>query len=324
MKHVFVFDLGAFSERQGMPRLSQQEKPDAIQDKIGQYFRTQIKPDWSVQQSRFPRDAMGIIQKEVDEAKEDDIVRVYAIGGDEILSDCINGVVGLPNMELAVMPYGRTNDFMRIFGAGKAEKFRNIFTMVMAPSIPTDVIDTGNNYALAGCAVGYAPAAAMKVKEWKKNRKSISKFFIINPFFTFFSNLLTGFNNKIMAHSYKITIDDQDYSGNYSLIIVSNCPYYGGNKIGVAGAMPNDGMLDVALFKSTGPLRFWLSLGTFARRKKPSNCTLLQAKKISVQSDNPVWMQLDSELLQNNKINMEVVPDAVQIVAVDNLSYQKQ
>jgi diacylglycerol kinase family enzyme len=324
MKHVFVFDLGAFSERQGMPSRLQQDKPDVIQDKIGQYFRTQVKPDWSVQQSRFPRDALGIIQKEIDEAKENDTVRVYAIGGDEVLSDCMNGVVGIPNTELAVMPYGRTNDFLRVFGAGKVEKFRNIPTLVMAPTISTDVIDTGNNYALVGCVIGFGPAVATKVNEWKKGRKSISKFFIVIPLLTFFSNLIIGFSKKIISHPYKITIDDQEYSGNYSQIIVSNCPYYGGNKTGVAGAMPNDGLLDVALFKSAGLLKTLLSFGVFARRKKPSNCTLLQAKKISIQSDQPVWMQLDNELLQNSSINLEVVPDAVQVVVVDNLSYQKR
>jgi diacylglycerol kinase family enzyme len=330
MKHVFVFDLGAFAERQfafashGMPRLLQQEKPDVIQDRIGQYFRTQVKPDWSVQQSRFPRDAIGIIQKEADEVKDNDTVRVYAIGGDEILFDCLNGVAGLPQAELAAVPYGRTNDFVRAFEGGRPEKFRNIPTLVAAPTIPTDIIDTGNNFALIGCAVGFSPAAAVKLRNWKKSRNRFTSFFIVDRIMSFFSNLSTGFNRKITARSYKITIDDQDYSGNYSLILVSNCPYYGGSKIGVVGAVPNDGLLDVALFKSAGPLRTLMSLGIYSRRKKPSNCTLLQAKKISVQSDEPVWIQLDSEFLQDSSINFEVVPGAVQIVAVDSLSYRKQ
>jgi hypothetical protein len=171
MKHVFVFDLSAFADKQyslasrGMPRLLQQEKPDVIQDRIGQFFRTQTKPDWSAQQSRFPRDALGIIQKEIDGAKENDTVRVYAIGGDEILSDCMNGVLGIPNIELAIMPYGKASDFLRTFRTGKPEKFRDIPALVTAPAIPTDVIDTGNNYALIGCAVGFTPSAAIRANE---------------------------------------------------------------------------------------------------------------------------------------------------------------
>ncbi|MDR0313172.1 MAG: hypothetical protein LBI14_06210 [Treponema sp.] len=329
MKHVFVFDLGAFAERQfsfaskGMPRLLQQDRPDVIQDRIGQYFRTQTKPDWSVQQSRFPRDALGIIQKEVDEAQDGDTVRVYAIGGDEILFDCLNGVAGLPQAELAVVPYGRTNDYYRSFGGGKIEKFRNIPTLVTAPVIPTDIIDTGNNFVLAGCAVGYSPTAAMRLNDWKKSRNRLVRFFIVDRILSFFSYVSTAFNRKNISRHYKITIDDQDHSGNYSNIIVSNCPYYGGNKNGVSGAIPDDGLLDVALFKSGGPLRTMLSLVTFSRRKKPSNCLLLQAKKITIQSDEPVWIQLDSEFLRDSSISFEVVPGAVQIVAVDNLSYQK-
>jgi diacylglycerol kinase family enzyme len=329
MKHVFVFDLGAFAERQfsfasrGIPRLLQQERPDVIQDRIGQYFRTQEKPDWSVQQSRFPRDALGIIQKEVEEAKDEDTVRVYAIGGDEILFDCLNGVAGLPQTELAAVPYGKTSDFLRAFG-GRPENFRSIPSLVTAPVISTDIIDTGNNYALMGCAVGVSPAAAVILKEWEKSRNRLTRFFIVHQILSFFSNLSTAFNRKNTFRHYKITIDDQDYSGNYGLIVVSNCPYYGGNKIGVAGAMPDDGLLDVALFKAVGPLRTLLSLGIFSRRKKPSNCLLLKAKKISIQSDEPVWIQLDTEFFFFFFIGIEVVPGAVQVVAVDNLSYQKQ
>jgi diacylglycerol kinase family enzyme len=323
MKHVFMFDLVAFSDKQGMPRRLQQEKPDVIQDRIGNFFRTQVKPDWSVQQSRFPRDAFGIIQKEVDESKEGDTVRFYAIGGDEILFDCLNGVVGLPQVELATVPYGKTNDLIRAFEGAKPEKFRNIPSLVTASVIPTDIIDTGNNYALTGCALGLSPAVAMKLREWKQSRKRLANFFIIDRILFFFSYLLTVYNKELIHRSYKITIDDKDLSGNYSLIVVSNCPYYGGNKTGATGAVPNDGLLDVALFKSTGPLRTLLSLALYSRRNKPSNCRLLKAKKISVQSDQPVWIQMDSEFLQDNSINFEVVPGAVPIVAVDDASYPK-
>jgi diacylglycerol kinase family enzyme len=56
--------------------------------------------------------------------------------------------------------------------------------------------------------------------------------------------------------------------------------------------------------------------------KIPSNCVRVQAKKIEIKSDTPMWIQTDSEYLLDTSITFEVVPEAVQVVAVNNLTYQ--
>jgi YegS/Rv2252/BmrU family lipid kinase len=313
MKHVFVFDPKSFP--------NQQWKMENMLDNIGEYFRTQEKPDFSIQMSHYRRDAIVIIQKEAESAKEDDTVRVYAIGGDEILYDCVNGIAELPNTELAVVPYGETSDFLRIFGEGKDALFRNILSLVQqGAAIPTDVINWGVNYALNSCCIGLKTAAAGKLREAALKE---GDFILFSGISSFINNISTVFDKQIAARYYRITIDDQDYSGNYSLIHIANGPYYAGKVSGLAKAAPDDGLLDVALIKSAGLLRTKWSLSRYSHGKIPSNCITLQAKRITIQSDRQMWIQLDNEYILDTGISIKVVPHAVQMVALDNLSYQK-
>jgi diacylglycerol kinase family enzyme len=313
MKHVFIIDSKSFH--------GQQWKMDSMLDNIGQFFRTQEKANFSTVVSHYPRDAMQLIQRQVNGAEEDETIRVYAIGGDDILFDCLNGIVGLPNMELAIIPHGDTNDFIRSFGGKKTELFKDLGAITTSPTITTDIINMGYNCAINGCSVGFTPAIATKMKEIKaKMGKGFGRFFV--GFLFFMNRLIFLFDKKLIAHHFEITIDNTDYSGNYSLINVVNGPYFGRNNP-LAGSLPDDGFLDVLLFKSVSPLATSLSLGKYKQGSKlPSNCVRVQAKKVELKSETPVWIQTDNEFLRDTRINFELVPGAVQVVAVNNLTYQ--
>jgi len=314
MKHVFIVDPKAFGE--------QQWKMDGLLDSIGQYFRTQEKPDFSTLFSHYPRDAIKLIQKQVDEVEPFETVRVYAIGGDDVLFDCLNGIAGLPSMELAIAPYGSANSFIRAFGEKKTDQFKDIASLITADTIPTDMVEVGNMYAINGCAVGLTPARAIKLRDIKARLATgISRYAV--GFWFFLYRLTSLFNREIIAHNYTITIDDQDYSGNYSQINVVNAPYFDRHKIALAGALPDDGMLDVILFKAVSPLSTSASISKYLRgRRLPSNCVRVQARKIEIKSEKPIYIQTDTEYLLDTSITFEVVPSAVQVVAVNNLVYQ--
>jgi diacylglycerol kinase family enzyme len=313
MKHVFIVDPKAFRD--------QQWRMDGLLDSIGQYFRAQEKADFSTLFSHHPRDAIKLIQKQVDEAEPFETVRVYAIGGDDLLFDCLNGVAGLPSMELAIAPYGVTNSFIRAFGEKKADMFKDIVALVTADTIPTDMIEVGNMYAINGCSVGLIPARAMKMRDLRARLSSgVSQYAI--GFWFFLNRLTTLFNKEIIAHNYTITIDEQDYSGNYSQITIVNAPYFDRHKTALAGAVPDDGMLDVVLFRSVSPLLTSRSINKYLRGKLPSNSVRVQARKIKIKSEKPIYIQTDTELLRDTSITFEVVPGAVQVVAVNNLAYQ--
>jgi len=312
MKHVFVFDSKAF--------YNQQWKMDNILDSIGQFFRTQENVDFSIQYSRYRRNAMVLIQEEAEKAKPGDVVRIYAVGGEEILFDCLNGVAHFPDMQLASIPHGDSNDFLKVFGEDKVELFRDIPSLINSGAIPTDAIRWGVNYALNSCYIGMNSGITKNLKGLKSSLNKGS-FIVFSKFSSFINYFLTAFDKQQAAREYKITIDDHDYSGHYSLIHVANGPYHSGKITGASHATPDDGILDIALIKSSYPLNTLFSMSRYSRGKRPRNCVYVQGKKITVQSSSRMWIQLDNEYIQDTGINMSVVPHAVQMVAVNNLSY---
>ena len=312
MKHVFVFDPKAFFNQQWMM--------DNILDNIGQFFRTQEKPDFSIQFSRYRRHAILIIQEEAEKAKPDDVIRVYAVGGEGILFDCLNAVAHFPNMQLAAVPYGANNDFLEIFGKGNVESFRDIPSLVKGEAYPTDIIKWGVNYTLNSCYIGMNSAISKRVKDLKSKFNKTS-FIIFSKISTFFNNISAAFDKQNAAREYTITIDDQDYSGNYCLIHVANGPYHDGKLTGVSKAAPDDGMLDIALIKASHPLGTLWAMSRYAHGKRSKKCIHVQAKKISVQSSDKIWIQLDNEYIQDTGIDLSLIPHAVNMVTVNDLSY---
>ena len=312
MKHVFVFDPKAFYNRQW--------KMDNILDGIGQFFRTQENSDFSIQFSRYRRNAMAIVQEEAEKAKSGDTVRIYAIGGEEILFDCMNAITHFPNMQLAAVPHGESNDFLKVFGENKEEIFKDIPVLVQSEALPTDVLRWGVNYALNSCYIGMNSAISKRIKDQKaKLNKGIV--IVISKISSFISNILTAFDKQAVKKQYKIFIDDEDYSGYYSLIHVANAPYLNGRMTGSRDATPDDGVLDVALIKSAHPLKTLSSMRKYSRGKRPKNCVIIQAKKITVESDIPMWIQMDNEYIQDTSVNLSLIHHAIQVVAAEGLTY---
>lgn len=318
MKHVFVVDSGSFFD--------QSWKIDSIYKDIEEYFDTQKNPDYSIVISKYRRDAIVLIQEQLDKIKDEDSARIYAIGGDEILFDCLNSIAELPNVEFAIMPVedGKC-DFLRSFGEGNAEYFKDIKSLIKAPVISTDIIDIERLYAINACIIGFASAVPFKIKELNKKlgrNGDENDFFFFNKIVNFFGSLFTALDKKIITQNYRITIDDEDYSGNYCLINIANGPYYDNGRITVEGAIPDDGFLDIALFKSASFFQNIQFTRNYAHGETPLNCVRMQAKKITIQSDERMWIQLDGEYFQDKKITLKVIPGALQLAAVNNLTYQ--
>jgi len=315
MKHLFVIDPGAFS--------GQQWRVEGVLDSIGQYFRAQEKPDFTTAVSKFPREAIGIIQKQADEAGGD-TVRVYAVGGDGILFDCLNGVAGLPNMELASVPYGAPSGFLRSFGEGKAELFKSIASVATSPAVPTDIIEAGNTYAITGCAVGFHAARAIKAREAEESGLARGLGRPIAGLRNFFSGISLALDKSVTACQYRVVVDGEDYSGAYSFVSVANVPHFGRKRKPLEEASPDDGFLDAVLFKSAPAPAMLACFGRYSRGDMPSGCVRLRAKKVEVYSDRPMWIQTDGECLMDTSISFEVVPGAARIVAADGIAYQRR
>ncbi|MDR1867150.1 MAG: hypothetical protein LBQ77_02650 [Treponema sp.] len=312
MRHLFIINPISFLK---------EAKLNFFIKRIKKYFDSS-GASYHMHISRFPRDEIYAIRSYMQNITGKETVRVYAVGGDGTAFSCLNGLVGLPNTELALLPYGASNDNVRNFGEGLFEEFRNIEYQVKSSTIPVDIIKCGTNYALNFCIVGIEAVAAKMVIDVYRDVKI--KYPIVQkllPIFFTWSCILSSFDRSIMNQQYTIIADEKDISGQYANIYIANGACRGGNKTPIIAAVPNDGILDMLLVQPHIPLKVVQTIIPYMKGrydKYPDMYSLYQVKHVFIKSNNPLWINIDGESFFDSEIDIKIIPNAVKLVAVNN------
>jgi len=320
IKHLFIINPRSFWHSWKM---------DAVLAKIRNFI--EISPDcqkkrpegdYEIVISQFPRDAIGLIRSCVKNLPEGTALRVYAVGGDGILFDCLNGIMGISNAALGAIPYGRTNNFIRGFGRGTKSLFRDLSLQCTAPTIPMDVIHAGTNYALNHCVVGIEAEAsrqAMAICYWMEQGNSLSQWLSRKLYVSiyFIGGVAACLNKKLLNQRYEVTINEEVFNSHYREVSIFNSPYIGGCMHPINNALPNDGILDVILARSSGILRIHCLLPFYATGRHasfPRHFTLRRGRKITIRSELPLLISLDDAVFFDTELTVNLLPGAVQFI----------
>jgi diacylglycerol kinase family enzyme len=324
MIHLFVINPVSFPREKDLERITAEIESCFSEEEAGSYF---------LHVSRYPRDAAVIIRKYLMTIPKTETVRVYAVGGDGILFDCLNGIVGLPNTELASIPWGNANDFVRAFGEGKNGLFRDIRLQKESPAIPVDLIHCGSRYALNYCTVGLESRAAMtSVMLYSLVRGKIRKYrrlsFLVYTLLFYLSGAKAVMNRRILNQRYAITADGEDMSGVYGTINIANGPCYGADKNPVVTAMPDDGTLDAMFFNCPSRLKAASLIGPYLRgdcfRLSKKYFTWKRLRQIGIRSEEPLLVNLDGETFFDTAVTVEIIPSGVKFVAPGGIGFCKR
>ncbi|MCL2138153.1 MAG: hypothetical protein FWH41_01320 [Treponema sp.] len=319
-KHLFILNPKSFWHKW------KQEQAIA---KIHKFFTTIGNNNYEIYISRFPRDAIGFIARFAKELPDDCHLRVYAVGGDGILFDCLNGIMGLKNAELAVLPYGRTNNFIQGFGKNSKPLFRDIQQQYNSSSIPLDVIRCGNTYALSYCVIGVEAEA---IRYADKIRRKMVKGNLFSQWLCrvsykihyFIGALIACLDINLFRQKYELEISGDKTFGSFCGIASFNCSYYGGTLHPLSKAMPNDGLLDVLIIKGNGPLRTFSLFpfyvyGQYHLFKK--NFIFKQGSKIKVHSDSSIIYSMDDFVFFDRELEIELLPGALRFIDAGKQGY---
>ena len=320
VKHLFIINPRSFSYKWA------QENMIAG---IHRFFKIAENNNYDIHVSRFPRDAAGFIPLYAKNLPENTTLRVYAVGGDGILFDCLNGVMRLENAELAAVPYGHTNSFIRGFGKNSKSLFRNIPRLCNAPTICLDVIRCEDNYALNYCSLGIEADAVLRAGRIREQLEKGSFFYRkwvsrgIYSFFYFVGGFISCLKRKLLHRQYEVYIDSENTTGSYWGVSFFNSPFYGGNMSPVKHAKPDDGILDIMFIHGSGLLSYFLYPFYMTGRYKmfPKIFSLKQGKKIYVRSNEPLIISMDDEIFYESELSVELLPAAVKFVDVSRSGY---
>ena len=308
MRHLFIINPAT-------KKIKGKTKP--IKDKISAFFAEYPEIRYDVYVSQWCRDAVILIQDYIAGVK-DETVRVHSIGGTGTLFEVINSVAGFPNIEVAAHPYGKANTFLRYFGYRNVDLFSSLKSQVFDKAVPMDIIRCGNNYGICYGMSGIEAYANALGDVWIENGMPGD-----------LSYTLAGMNVILRGkcgQNYLMEIDGNKIEGDFVSVMVANGPCYGINMYPAIDAHPNDGVLDVYVFKNASKIKILSRVPGYTHGKyrcMPDLVSHYRAKKIKLSSDEVMCMSIDSEHFYGTSIEYEIMPKAIRFVCPDEIDLMK-
>lgn len=150
---------------------------------------------------------------------ENEKLRFYCCGGSGTMSNMLNGIDDLSNVEIAFFPCGLTNDFLKVFDKN-SDKFSNIDSLIRGKVVKVDYIKTNHGVTLNALSTGIDTNIDKIVRSYKYT-SSINK--VIPYIMALMYSLLFS-----RAKDYEIYIDGKKIDGKKLQIVFANGNTLGG------------------------------------------------------------------------------------------------
>jgi diacylglycerol kinase family enzyme len=235
------------------------------------------------------------------------------VGGTATLFEVINGVTGLPNVQIAFWPSGRTNLFLQYFERDTRELFLSPRNLIFSGVTSFDLIRYGSNYGICFGIMGLEALIALY-------RYRIVEYTRIPPCISDKLCLAMGAYYLLQRKGeqfYHVIIDGEHQYGKYISLLVANQPCYAGSMRPASDAIPHDGLLDLYLVKCPPPLHLFAVMTDYIRgnyHKWPQYISHFRGKKVSISSEHVMLVNVDGEYFYDTTIDCEVIPHAVNFV----------
>ena len=237
-------------------------------------------------------------------------VRFYACGGDGTVNDVLCGMIGFPNAELAVIPRGTGNDFVRNFT--NQSFFSDIAKQIAGSSVPCDVIKMNDTYCLNMANVGADCDVVVKSIELKeKTGVSGSAAY-----------LKAALQILPQAPSYKMSIQmdgGEEEDRDVLLAAVGNGIFCGGGFKSCPTSSLNDGLMDVCVVKPVPKYKLIPLLLKYRAGKhlvSPAAAPYVdyfQCKSFTLKPKQLVHVSIDGEVNEFKPTHFEIIPGAIKL-----------
>lgn len=243
-------------------------------------------------------------------------VRLYACGGDGTLNEVFTGAYPYKNAEVASVPCGSGNDFVRNFGA--AEDFLSLADNIAGTAVPVDLVAANGGVSAAICSVGLDSEVAYSIPKYRRlplcGGQMAYNISIVERFL------------QPMGHRLRITVDDDVLEGDYLIATVCNGVAYGGGFRAAPMADLQDGVLDVIMVKKMSRMRIAGVLSKYKNglhyqngRVVPELSDVLEyrrAQKVLIEpmDGKAVITNIDGECTPADSLSAQVLPLAARFV----------
>lgn len=252
------------------------------------------------------------------EAIEKGYRKILAVGGDGTINEVVNGIltqsaIAPQEVTVGMISIGTGNDWIKTMGLPKDGEAA---TELIARGIRTRTIDAGKAvYQLGGeqhtrYFINVAGMAydAFVTKDATENK-------VFKGAVQYQLSVLKGLT-RYQKTNVKLQADDYTYEGKLFCLNVGICNYAGGGMKVVPEAVPDDGLFHVTVMKDLTKLDVVLNTpklfnGTFISHPKVDS---VPAKHVTVESDTPIFLEVEGEVLGHSPFEFELIPACIQVL----------
>ena len=311
MKHLIVFNPGSGKNN---------EQAESFRNLINEKF---AGLDFEVYETTGPRSVIPFLQKYLKEQK--DTVRVYACGGDGTVHEVANGLVGFENAELAILPIGTGNDFVKYYGVTNEniEQYRDFEPLIKGEAQPIDLSKISGDglkepwYSINVINFGFDAIVGARGNYYKEHGLPADAKEGTNPYDYALKHdaMKHGRFNNIEVYADGEKLNEKQLL----LATLAQGQFVGGQFKCAPKSKNNDGLIDVCVLKTMTFLGLGMIIGTYTKGKhldRPrKKIVYRQAKQIKFNSPEDFDVCVDGEMIKGNNFVVEVVPNAIKLVA---------
>ena len=224
MKHVFIVS-SQIKER----------KRKRFYDSIHTIYKNQ---KYIIKETAYAGHAKDIAKQMT---SNNEYIRLYACGGDGTLHQIINGIQDFSKTEVAVIPLGTGNDFIKSFLPLSRSDFMNLYNYQHDNTTSCNLLEINGHYAINTASIGLDVKIAKNVEHFKS-------FSFLGSSTPYYLGLLYSMIHPLSS-SYKLKINDQIIQDDFVFIVCGNGKYYGGGYCPAPDAKVDDNQMDICLIK---------------------------------------------------------------------------
>ncbi|MCQ2800918.1 MAG: YegS/Rv2252/BmrU family lipid kinase [Bacilli bacterium] len=311
MKHLIVFNPGSGKNN---------EQVESFKQFINERF---AGLDYEIYETTGPRSVIPFLKEYLKNNKE--TVRVYACGGDGTVHEVANGLVGFNNAELAILPIGTGNDFLKYYGVNgeNIDQYRDFAPLINGEAQPIDLTKISGEglnepwYSINVINFGFDAIVDAMGNYYKEHGLPEGTKEGTNPYDYALKHdaMKHGRFNDIEVYADGEKLNEKQLL----LATLAQGSYVGGQFKCAPKSKNDDGLIDVCVLKTMTYLGLGMIIGTYTKGKhldKPrKKIVYRQAKEIKMVAPKDFDVCVDGEMIKGNNFVVEVCPKAIKLVA---------
>lgn len=260
--------------------------------------------------TRAPGDATLHARALLDAAAPSDTFRFYACGGDGTLGEVATACAGRPQAELACLPCGSGNDYVRNW---PGRDFFDLRALVDGVAVEVDTIRVGDRTCVNVLNFGFEAEVCRtmeRVRRW--------------PILGGRMAYVTGIIHSLLRRRHnpcQVSVDGEPLAdGDLLLASAAVGQYVGGGFRCAPRAVVDDGLLEAQAIDSLSIPAFLRLIGLYRQGRhldSASAATVIhyrRGSRVLLQSDRPFSIVLDGELLSGRRFEAVCQPRSLRFV----------